>query len=110
MSVKVKLDPPNKIRNRLDLNQGQKVQRYIDSECLRMMAPYVPHDTGELIKSGVRNTVIGSGQVEYRTPYARKMFFGNYNFKGAPIRGSRWDLKLINTGGVKKIIKGIKKL
>ena len=41
------------------LAQGGSVQKFIDSECLRRCDRYTPKDTGELIRSGIRGTVIG---------------------------------------------------
>lgn len=67
------------------------VQMYVDSEVLRLSDPYIPMDTGTLKLSGVRHTIIGSGEVIYRTPYAKKMYYGDgYRFQGAPMRGARW--------------------
>lgn len=69
------------------LEVGGKVQKYIDSEVLRLTDPYVPMDTGTLKSSGTRSTKIGSGEVRYRTPYARKQYFSN---KGSGLRGKQW--------------------
>lgn len=54
-----------------------KVQRYIDSEVLRVCAPYVPFRRGGLVESGPLSTVLGSGEVCYNTPYARKQYYEN---------------------------------
>ena len=40
-----------------------------------MCAPYVPFDQHILIESGILNTQIGSGEVRYRTPYARRLYY-----------------------------------
>ena len=64
-----------------------QAQRVIDSEVLRLNSPYVPMDSGALIRSGIANTVIGSGVVIYRTPYARRWYYEAANFQGAPMRG-----------------------
>lgn len=69
------------------LEVGGKVQKYIDSEVLRLTDPYVPMDTGELKSSGIRHTRTGSGEVKYKTPYARKQYFEN---KGNGLRGRQW--------------------
>ena len=37
-------------------------QKFVDSEVLRLDAPYMPIDTGMLIRSGELGTVVGSGQ------------------------------------------------
>lgn len=59
------------------LAQGGSVQKFIDSECLRRCDRYTPKDTGELIRSGIRGTVIGSGELVYTAPYARKNYYSN---------------------------------
>ena len=57
------------------LAAGGKVQQIIDSECLRLMDPYVPLDTGALRDNGIINTKIGSGSIIYNLPYARKQYY-----------------------------------
>ena len=51
-----------------------KKQEIIDSEVLRLCAPMVPKRTGALERSGTLGTVIGSGEVQYITPYAAKLY------------------------------------
>ena len=75
------------LRNRGLEDRGQ-VQKFIDSECLRLTAPKIPKDTGALIESGTINTVIGSGEVIYNTPYARRWYYMPAQFQGAPERGN----------------------
>ena len=50
-------------------------QEFIDSECLRRCDELVPKDTGILKQSGILCTQIGSGEVKYRTPYARRWYY-----------------------------------
>ena len=52
------------------LEQNGNVQKVVDSEVLRRSTPYVPFKTGNLIKSGIRGTKIGSGEVMYDIVYA----------------------------------------
>lgn len=83
-------DIRNSIKKR-GLEAGGKVQKFIDSEVLRVTDPYVPMDTGALKSSGIRNTTIGEGKVIYRTPYARKLYYNpQFNYQGAPMRGGKW--------------------
>lgn len=70
------------------LEAGGEVQKYIDSEVIRLSDPYVPFDTGMLKHSAISATVIGSGVVVYNTPYASKQYYGNRGVKG--LRGPRW--------------------
>lgn len=67
-----------------------KAQQFIDSECLRHCEKFTPKDTGILIQSGIMNTTIGSGELVYRTPYARRWYYRPAAFQGAPLRGNMW--------------------
>lgn len=73
-----------------NLEEQGKVQQYIDSEVLRLSEPMVPRNDGLLIQSGITNTNIGSGEVKYRTPYARRWYYMPANFQEAPTRGNYW--------------------
>ena len=73
------------------------VQAYIDSKCLEYCDPLVPKDTGILKQSGIMNTQIGTGEVKYRTPYARRWYYMPANFNqgsgsgmNAVGRGNYW--------------------
>lgn len=88
------------------LGKSGAIQRYIDSEVLRRCEPYVPRDTGELIRSGVRNTEVGSGKVVYNTPYARRWYYEPAKFQGAPKRGNYWFDRMCNEGGREAILRG----
>lgn len=81
-----------------------KAQQFVDSEVLRRCQPYVPMDRGTLIKSGVLNTKIGSGQVIYKTPYARRWYFESAHFQHAPMRGNQWFERMKQNGGAKQIL------
>lgn len=50
-------------------------QSFVDSECLRYMNPLTPRKTGFMIKSATLGTVIGSGNIEYLAPYARRQYY-----------------------------------
>lgn len=50
-------------------------QRFLDSSVLKDSEPYVPYKSGHLARSGQRGTSIGSGQVRYTAPYARKQYY-----------------------------------
>ena len=52
-----------------------RAQEFVDSECLRYMNPLTPRRTGAMIKSATLGTVIGSGSIEYLTPYARRRYY-----------------------------------
>lgn len=72
------------------LEKKGRVQQYIDTQVLALSEPFVPKDTGALIRSGIEATDIGSGEVKYNTPYARRWYYMPANFQGAPMRGNYW--------------------
>lgn len=67
---------------RLGLEEGGPVQQVIDQTVLDICEPYIPMDIsggadgGGLIRSGILNTVIGSGEVVWKTPYAHYVHEG----------------------------------
>lgn len=71
-------------------SQGfSNAQEFIDSECLRYSNPLTPRRTGYLIKSGQLGTVIGSGELNYLAPYARRQYYENNGQSGGN-RGRLW--------------------
>lgn len=52
-----------------------RAQEFVDSECIRYMNPLTPRLTGAMIKSSTLGTVIGSGEIEYMAPYARRQYY-----------------------------------
>ena len=99
-----------------------KIDQYIlDGEILRYTEPYIPKITGNLIKSGIENTIIGNGEIvwdpigldipDYFTPgvhYAKHVYYDSKP-PGRPtgaLRGKLWfermkedkkDLLIANT-------------
>lgn len=68
-----------------------KAQKFVDSEVIRLCAPYTPFDSSFLQKSAVLGTVIGSGTVEWVAPYARYLYYGLLMV--SPSTGSSWAEK-----------------
>lgn len=101
---------PKEVAESRGINEGGIVQQFIDSECLRLCDPYVPKDTGALIRSGIINTKIGSGKLCYRTPYARRWYYMLADFQDAPMRGSYWFERMKAQGGKEQILRGIKRI
>lgn len=54
----------------------KKAQKFVDSECIRLMIPYTPMLNGQLMQSATRGTIIGSGVIKYNSPYARYQYYG----------------------------------
>jgi hypothetical protein len=52
------------------------VQKFVDSESIRLMVPYTPMRNGILQKGAVLGTKIGSGEIHYNIPYARYQYYG----------------------------------
>lgn len=63
-------------------------QRFIDSECMRLMDPYTPFDKGTL--KSAPNIQSGGGKIVQQTPYAKRWYYEHANFKEAPRRGNKW--------------------
>ena len=70
--VTFKSDSLNNILKKRGLEPNGKVQKYIDSEVMRHMEPYMPRLTRAMIDSMIIGTDIGSGEVVVNTPYAHK--------------------------------------
>lgn len=88
---------------------GGEVQQFIDSEVLRYSDPLIPKDIGALIESGHINTVIGSGEVKWSTPYARRWYYMPAMFQEAPTRGNYW-FERMKEQRKDTILQGAKKL
>jgi hypothetical protein len=87
-------------------------QKFVDSEVLRLSEPFTPLLTGTLIKSGILGTDVGSGLVQWITPYARRQYYkgrspGTSDF--GPLRGRFWFERMKEVHG-QQIIKGARKL
>lgn len=109
MSITVHLPNADQIRKKFDTQIGGELQKLIDNEVLRLSAPHVPIDTGNLHHSGIIGTVVGSGEVRYNAEYAAANYYGEgRKFSGAPIRGDHWIDKMKAAGGIDKILNSIK--
>jgi len=112
--AKLKMIPLQKSLRARGLDKKGRVQKFIDSEVLRLSDPYTPFQTGALKKSGITGTVIGSGAVRWTAPYARKNYYTNCG-RGAQgtakggMRGRMW-FERMKTDHRKEIIAGAKKI
>lgn len=55
-----------------------RAQMFVDNEVLKDCDPYVPMDTGNLVRSGQRGTVLGSGRIVYNAPYAAACYYNEH--------------------------------
>lgn len=99
----------DKVIKQRGLGENGAVQVFIDSECLRYSDPLIPKDQNTLIESGHINTQIGSGQVKWSTPYARRWYYMPANFQEAPVRGNYW-FERMKEQYKDQILQGAKKL
>ena len=67
-------------------------QRFVDSEVLRLCEPFTPLRTGMLIKSGILGTDVGSGEVCWIAPYAKRQYYSSRKpgRETGPLRGGFW--------------------
>jgi hypothetical protein len=86
-------------------------QKFVDSEVLRLSDPFTPMQTGMLIKSGLLGTEIGSGEVSWIAPYARRQYYSTRSVgsETGPLRGPQWfeRMKAVHKT---KIIAGARRL
>ena len=74
-------------------NAFLSVQEYVDAAVLRYSRPYLPMQTGMLMRSGDLGTVIGSGEVCYAAPYARRVYYNpqfHFDRTQHPNAGALW--------------------
>lgn len=118
-----RLDSSDKILKRIGLNEGGQIQKFIDSEVLRLCDPYIPFQTGTLRNQGILGTVVGSGIVEWTSVKARYLYYGkamegtppkkatdrDLIYNGAPMRGAHWFDRMKADRG-QEIINGVQKM
>lgn len=56
-----------------------KAQKQLDARVLSDSNYWCPLDTGTLMRSAELATRLGSGQLEWRTPYAQKQYYGDFD-------------------------------
>lgn len=113
INSRLEIDDINTVLAKRSMQERGKVQRYIDSECIRQMEPYTPKLDGTLIDSATKLTDIGSGYIKQggtMAPYGVKHYYKEANFTGAPMRGTRWFERMKNDGGRESILRGVKRM
>lgn len=108
------IKPTEQLLRERGLQKGGKVQKFIDSECIRHMDKYTPFQTGFLKRSVILGSVIGSGILRYVAPYSRSVYYNNAGrgvegtARGGR-RGRRW-FEVMKTFHLSEIIEGAKKI
>lgn len=91
IDAEIKFDT-GKVQRRLTADVEKK-QKILDSLVLRDSNLFVPKDTGALQNSAIIHTVIGSGEVEWHTPYAARQYYTWQGIRGHnrnPRATSKW--------------------
>lgn len=134
MNYRLEIQPINKIKQKRGMQDNGEVQKFIDQECIRCMAPYTPFLSGMLEKSATLGTKIGSGEIRQNTPYARYLYYGKlmvssltgsswsrgekkvltdkdlkYNKSGHPLAGKMW-FERMKADHKKSILKGAQQI
>ena len=129
MSFSVDFHNLDELKKNHGLGADGRIQRYIDKEVVRLMAPFTPLDTGAL-----QNSVYSrNGEVCYTVPYAKLLYYGkvmvspstgspwakkgeekvltqrSLQFKGGPMRGAYWFLRM-KAQYAEEILKGAGKI
>ncbi len=102
--------------DKLGFGADNAAQVMVDEQVLTLCEPYVPFDVAgiypnpkTLINSGKNNTILGSGLVKYRTPYARYLYYHpEFDYQGAPMRGAYWADRAMQDGGKAKVVAALK--
>ncbi|PEI42590.1 minor capsid protein [Bacillus pseudomycoides] len=77
--LNIRIDTPD-IEGKV-MEATQKAQFALDQQVLKDSNFYIPKDTGELERSGVRFSRPGEGHIEWSTPYARRLYWNpQYSF------------------------------
>ena len=72
-----------------------KSKQFIGNQILTLADLLVPMDTGTLKNSAT--IAIDGSYIMYNTPYARRWYYEEANFRGAPARGTRWVERAVNS-------------
>lgn len=93
--------------NTLGIEERGRVQQSVTESVLNLAGPYVPNDVAG--KYELPHRLQDSGHIEKKTevvwiaPYARRWYYQDANFQGAPMRGKYWVPRMLQDGGLKKI-------
>lgn len=108
------IKPTAQLLKERGLQKDGKVQKYIDSECIRHMDKYTPMQTGFLKRSVILGTFIGSGILKYIASYSRSVYYNNTGrgvegTANGGKRGRKW-FEVMKAFHLSEIIEGAKKL
>lgn len=87
LSMKLQLDPTQKMLLKRQLNKNGQAQRFFTHEIRRLSDPYVPMQTGMLKNSAIEQT----NKIIYPQVYSKKQYEEN---RGRGMRGKLWDRRM----------------
>jgi hypothetical protein len=91
MNYRLDLKPIDFIKANHKVQPGGKIQKFIDSECIRQMDPYTPFQSGGLVNSVTIGSKIGYGDIKQNIPYGRYQYYGKLMVSS--LTGSAWASK-----------------
>ena len=97
----------------LGLEEKGRVQQFVTNEVMRLSEDYVPFDiAGKYPNPGrLKNSahIEDRTDVVWQAPYARRWYYEDANFQGAPTRGRYWADRMLQNGGLKQIEDGARR-
>lgn len=90
-TVKINMDPTQKILLKRYLNQDGKAQIKFTKEVAKQCNNYVPFETGRLKDMMIE---LQSDKIIYRAPYAAKQYYTNKGGNKGALRGKMWDKRM----------------
>lgn len=94
-----------------DVGINQKFNLFMAQECMRLMNPFVPMDTGALSQTVETKADSKRGIVHYTVPYAHRQYNGtsfNFSKEKHPLATHHWD-KAMLTAKKTQLIKTLEK-
>ena len=81
-----------------DVGINQKLNLFMAQECMQLMNPFVPMDTGKLSQTVETKADNERGIVHYLVPYAHRQYTGtsfNFNKEKHPLATHHWDKAML---------------
>lgn len=86
--------------------KAASAQKVLDALVLRDSNFYCPLDTSTLQKSAIQSSVMGSGKIEWKTPYARKQYYAPFSHEKS--RNPNATMKWFETAKSRKLGEWVK--
>lgn len=84
--------------------QYSRAQMYLDQSVLELCEPYIPIQSSMLRQSGTLGTTVGSGEVAWIAPYARKQYYDTADMREYDLMcGGHWFPRMMADHGAQLI-------